>query len=131
MGMFANTPTFSGFAVDDLEKAREFYGDTLGIDVTDEPMGILTLHLAGNRDTMVYPKPDFTPATYTILNFQVDDVDAAVDELRSRGVELERYEGIEGIDQDEKGIARGDGDAPDIAWFTDPAGNILSVLSTP
>jgi catechol 2,3-dioxygenase-like lactoylglutathione lyase family enzyme len=128
MSMFANTTAFSGFAVDDLDKAREFYGETLGLEVSDEPMGILTLHLAGNRPTMVYPKPDFTPATYTILNFEVDDIDAAVDELRSRGVELERYEGF---DQDEKGISRSDGDTPDIAWFKDPAGNILAVLSTP
>ena len=126
MGMFANTPAFSGFAVDDLDAARSFYGETLGLQVTDEEMGILTLHLAGDRPTMIYPKPDFTPATYTILNFQVDDVDAAVDELTARGVEFERYEGF---DQDERGNARGNG--PDIAWFKDPAGNILSVLKTP
>jgi predicted enzyme related to lactoylglutathione lyase len=126
MGMFANTPAFSGFAVDDLDAARSFYGETLGLQVTDEEMGILTLHLAGDRPTMIYPKPDFTPATYTILNFQVDDVDAAVDELTARGVEFERYEGF---DHDERGIARGNG--PDIAWFKDPAGNILSVLKTP
>jgi catechol 2,3-dioxygenase-like lactoylglutathione lyase family enzyme len=124
--MFANTPAFSGFAVDDLDAAREFYRDTLGLNVTDEEMGILTLHLAGDRATLIYPKPDFTPATYTILNFQVDDVDGAVDELSSRGVEFERYDGF---DQDEKGIARESGGGPDIAWFKDPAGNILSVLS--
>jgi catechol 2,3-dioxygenase-like lactoylglutathione lyase family enzyme len=124
--MFANTPAFSGFAVDDLDRAREFYGETLGLDVTDEPMGILTLDLAGNRPTLVYPKPDFTPATYTILNFQVDDIDAAVDELSGRGVEFERYDGF---DQDDKGIARsGDNEGPSIAWFKDPAGNILAVL---
>jgi catechol 2,3-dioxygenase-like lactoylglutathione lyase family enzyme len=125
--VFANTPAFSGFAVDDVDRAREFYAETLGIEVTDEPMGALALHLAGNRPTLVYPKPDFTPATYTILNFEVDDIDAAVDELSSRGVEFERYEGF---DQDEKGIARSDGESPDIAWFTDPAGNILAVLRT-
>jgi predicted enzyme related to lactoylglutathione lyase len=123
--MFANTPAFSGFAVDDIDAARSFYGETLGLKVTDEEMGILTLHLAGDRPTMIYPKPDFTPATYTILNFQVDDIDASVDELTSRGVELERYEGF---DQDERGVARGDG--PEIAWFKDPAGNILSVLKS-
>jgi catechol 2,3-dioxygenase-like lactoylglutathione lyase family enzyme len=124
--MFANTPAFSGFAVDDLDRAREFYGETLGLDVTDEPMGILTLDLAGNRPTLVYPKPDFTPATYTILNFQVDDIDAAVDELSGRGVEFERYDGF---DQDDKGIARSaDNEGPSIAWFKDPAGNILAVL---
>ena len=124
--MLANTPAFSGFAVPDIDAAREFYADTLGLEVTDEPMGLLTLHLAGGRPTLVYPKPDFQPATYTILNFDVDDIDAAVDELSSRGVELERYQGF---DQDEKGIARSTGEEPDIAWFTDPAGNILAVLN--
>jgi catechol 2,3-dioxygenase-like lactoylglutathione lyase family enzyme len=124
--MFANTPAFSGFAVDDLDAARAFYRDTLGLKVTDEEMGILSLHLAGDRPTMIYPKPDFEPATYTILNFQVADVEGAVDELSSRGVEFERYDGF---DQDEKGVARTPGGGPDIAWFKDPAGNILSVLS--
>jgi len=121
--MFANTPAFSGFAVDDIDAARTFYGETLGLDVKDGPMGVLNVELAGGRPTMIYPKPDFTPATYTILNFPVEDVDAAVDELAARGVQMERYEGFE---QDDKGIARGQG--PDIAWFKDPAGNILSVL---
>jgi catechol 2,3-dioxygenase-like lactoylglutathione lyase family enzyme len=121
--MFANTKAFSGFAVDDVPKAREFYEDTLGVKVS-EANGLLTLHLAGDRDTLVYPKPDYTPATYTILNFPVDDIDAAVDELTARGVRFERYDGF---DQDEKGIARGE-TGPYIAWFTDPAGNILSVL---
>jgi catechol 2,3-dioxygenase-like lactoylglutathione lyase family enzyme len=123
--MFTNTPAFSSFAVDDLDRAREFYGDTLGLEVTDDPMGVLTLHLAGDRGTLVYPRPDFTPATYTVLNFEVDDIDAAVDELSSRGVEFERYEGF---NQDEKGVARSEGEEPDIAWFKDPAGNILAVL---
>ena len=122
--MFDNTPAFSGFAVDDIDEAKKFYGETLGLKVTDGPMGVLTLELAGDRPTMIYPKPDFTPTTYTILNFQVEDVDAAVDELTASGVEMERYEGF---DQDEKGIARDQG--PTIAWFKDPAGNILSVLS--
>ena len=120
--MFANSKAFSGFAVDDLEKARDFYGETLGLKTSDEN-GMLTLHLAGDRDTLIYPKPDFEPATYTILNFPVDDIDKAVDELTARGVSFERYDSFE---QDEKGIARGQG--PDIAWFKDPAGNILSVL---
>jgi catechol 2,3-dioxygenase-like lactoylglutathione lyase family enzyme len=120
--MFANTKAFSGFAVDDVQKAQEFYGDTLGLK-TSEEHGVLTLHLAGDRPTLIYPKPDFEPATYTILNFPVDDVDKAVDELAARGVRFERYEGF---DQDEKGIFRGGG--PYIAWFKDPAGNILSVL---
>jgi predicted enzyme related to lactoylglutathione lyase len=121
--MFGKTKAFSGFAVDDLEQARTFYEGTLGIEVSsDGPL--LTLHLAGDRDTLIYPKPDFVPATYTILNFPVEDIDEAVDALVERGVQLQRYEGF---DQDEKGISRGP-DGPPIAWFTDPAGNILSVL---
>jgi catechol 2,3-dioxygenase-like lactoylglutathione lyase family enzyme len=125
--MFADTPAFSGFAVDDLDAARSFYSDTLGIEVSDEAMGVLTLHLAGgSRPTLVYPKPDYTPATYTILNFEVADVDAAVDELTARGVHFERYEGFP---QDDKGIARDDR-GPAIAWFKDPAGNILAVLES-
>jgi catechol 2,3-dioxygenase-like lactoylglutathione lyase family enzyme len=123
--MFADTKAYSGFAVDDLQKAQEFYGETLGLktSVLDEEHGLMTLDLAGGRDTLVYQKPDFTPATYTILNFEVDDIDKAVDELAARGVRFERYDGME---QDEQGIARNGG--PNIAWFTDPAGNILSVL---
>jgi catechol 2,3-dioxygenase-like lactoylglutathione lyase family enzyme len=120
--MFGTTKAFSGFAVDDIEAARKFYGETLGLD-TSEQYGLLTLHLAGGRDTLVYPKPDHVPATYTILNFEVDDIDAAVDELTGRGVSLERYEGM---GQDAKGINRAGG--PYIAWFKDPAGNILAVL---
>jgi predicted enzyme related to lactoylglutathione lyase len=120
--MFENTTAFSGFAVDDIETAKKFYGETLGLR-TSERYGLLTLHLAGGRDTLVYPKPDHAPATYTILNFAVDDIDAAVDELVSRGVQLEKYDGI---GQDEKGINRAGG--PFIAWFKDPAGNILAVL---
>jgi catechol 2,3-dioxygenase-like lactoylglutathione lyase family enzyme len=121
--MFADTKAFSGFAVPDIEQAKEFYGSKLGIRVSEEN-GLLTLHLAGGeRPTLIYPKPDHQPANYTILNFQVEDVDKAVDELNARGVTMERYEGF---DQDEKGIVRGQG--PDIAWFTDPAGNILAVL---
>jgi catechol 2,3-dioxygenase-like lactoylglutathione lyase family enzyme len=120
--MFANTKAFSGFAVEDLERAREFYGHTLGLR-TSEQNGLLTLHLAGDRDTLVYPKPGHVPAGYTILNFPVEDIDAAVDALAARGVRFERYEGF---DQDEKGISRGQG--PSIAWFTDPSGNVLSVL---
>jgi catechol 2,3-dioxygenase-like lactoylglutathione lyase family enzyme len=122
--MFENTKAFSGFAVDDLARAHEFYEGTLGIRVSEEHQ-FLTLHLADGRDTLVYPKPDFTPATYTILNFVVDDVETAVDELLARGITLERYDGF---DQDAKGISRGEG--PTIAWFKDPAGNILSVLET-
>jgi catechol 2,3-dioxygenase-like lactoylglutathione lyase family enzyme len=121
--MLSNSKAFSGFAVDDLERAREFYEGTLGLDVSAENE-LLTLELAGDRPTLIYPKPDFTPATYTILNFPVEDIDAAVDELTARGVRFERYEDF---DQDEKGIARLQ-DGPAIAWFTDPAGNILAVL---
>jgi len=121
--MFENSKAFSGFAVDDLEQARAFYADTLGLDVALAD-GLLTLRLAGGRDTIVYEKPDFAPATYTILNFPVEDVGAAVDELASRGVEMQRYEGF---GQDERGISR-QPEGPPIAWFTDPAGNILSVL---
>ncbi len=126
--MFANTKATNGFAVDDIEAAKKFYGETLGLGVTvlSEEFGVTSIQLAGGRDTVVYAKPDFVPATYTILNFEVDDVDAAVDELGSKGVELERYEGFE---QDEKGIARGPG--PAIAWFKDPAGNILAVMQQP
>jgi catechol 2,3-dioxygenase-like lactoylglutathione lyase family enzyme len=120
--MFANTKAFSGFAVDDIPRAQQFYGETLGLRVTEQ-YGLLTLHIAGDRDTLIYPKPDHTPATYTILNFPVDDIEATVDELTARGVALEHYDGAS---QDERGIARGEG--PYIAWFKDPAGNILSVL---
>ena len=120
--MFASTKAFSGFAVDDVPKARDFYGDTLGLK-TSEEYGLMTLHVAGDRPTLVYPKPDHTPATYTILNFPVDDIDNAVDQLAARGVRFERYDGLE---QDESGIVRGGG--PYIAWFKDPAGNVLSVL---
>ena len=120
--MFAHTKAFSGFSVDDIQRARRFYGETLGLRVSEEH-GLLTLHIAGDRDTLVYPKEDHTPATYTILNFPVDDIDQAVDELTARGVRFERYEGLE---QDEKGVVRGGG--PPIAWFKDPAGNILAVL---
>ena len=122
--MLGDTKAFSGFAVDDLQKAREFYGETLGIRIEHEgEMPLMTLHLAGDRPTLVYEKDDLVPANYTILNFEVEDVEAAVDALVERGVSFERYDGFP---QDEKGIMRGEG--PDIAWFTDPAGNVLSVL---
>ena len=125
--MFADTKAFSGFAVDDIDAARRFYGDTLGLktSILDEQAGLMMLHLAGDRPTIVYARPDHTPATYTILNFPVDDIESAVDELAARGVRFERYDGME-QDQDERGIFRGGG--PYIAWFTDPAGNVLSVL---
>jgi catechol 2,3-dioxygenase-like lactoylglutathione lyase family enzyme len=123
--MFTDTKAINGFAVDDLDEAKRFYGAILGLRTTvmDEENGVMVLHLAGDRDTLVYRKPDFVPATYTILNFEVDDVEGAVDDLSAAGVQFERYEGFE---QDEKGIMRDRG--PEIAWFKDPAGNILSVL---
>ena len=121
--MFTDTKAFSGFAVDDIPRARAFYGDTLGLR-TSEENGLLTLHLAGERPTLVYPRPGHRPAEYTILNFPVADIEAAVDELAARGVAFERYPDF---DQDERGIARGQG-GPAIAWFKDPAGNILAVL---
>jgi catechol 2,3-dioxygenase-like lactoylglutathione lyase family enzyme len=120
--MLKDSKAFSGFAVDDIETARAFYADTLGIE-TSEENGMLTLHLAGDRPTLVYPKPGHEPAGYTILNFPVDDIDGAVDALAARGVEFLRYEGF---GQDDRGIMREQG--PPIAWFTDPAGNILSVI---
>jgi catechol 2,3-dioxygenase-like lactoylglutathione lyase family enzyme len=120
--MFENARAYSGFAVDDVDKAREFYGGTLGLEASDSVAGIF-LNLPGGRETLVYHKPDFTPATYTMLNFEVPDVEAVVDELNSKGIEMERYEGFS---QDEKGIAR-DPQFPVGAWFTDPAGNILCV----
>jgi catechol 2,3-dioxygenase-like lactoylglutathione lyase family enzyme len=119
--MFTNTKAFSGFAVDDVDKAREFYSETLGLEVSEEN-GLLTLHIADDRPTLVYPRPNHVAAEYTILNFPVDDIEQAVDELTARGVEFERYEGF---DQDERGIDR---EGPPIAWFKDPAGNVLSVI---
>jgi FAD/FMN-containing dehydrogenase/catechol 2,3-dioxygenase-like lactoylglutathione lyase family enzyme len=127
--MLANAKAFSGFAVDDLEKARAFYADTLGVNVEllDEEHGLMSLHHPEGRDTLVYRKEDYVPATYTVLNFEVDDIDAAVDWLAARGVQFERYDDFP---QDEKGVMRGRAAnrGPDIAWFIDPAGNILSVL---
>lgn len=120
--MLANTRAYSGLAVNDLNEARKFYAETLGLR-TSEEYELMWLHLAGGRDTLVYEKPDSTPASYTVLNFEVEDIDEAVDALTARGVRFERYDGIE---QDEKGIFREEG--PYIAWFRDPAGNTLSVL---
>lgn len=123
--MFASSPAFSSFAVDDTAKARSFYADTLGLQVEDLGMGgLLGLRLAGGGQVMVYPKPDFAPSTYTVLSFPVADLDKAVDELVAAGVTMERYDGF---DQDERGIARDSG-GPAIAWFKDPAGNIFAVL---
>ena len=122
--MFDASKAFSGFSVDDVAAAKSFYADTLGLDVVEDPPGLLTLRIAGGTNIMAYPKPDHTPASFTILNFPVADIDEAVDDLTQRGVHFLRYEGFE---QDDKGIHRGD-EGPPIAWFTDPAGNVLAVL---
>lgn len=122
--MLGNSKAFSGFAVDDVPRAKLFYETTLGLEVGEEE-GMLTLRLGSGADVIVYPKPDHQPATFTVLNFPVEDIEAAVDALAAKGVEFERYEGTE-IETDPKGIFRGEG--PPIAWFKDPAGNVLSVL---
>ncbi len=122
--MFKNTKAFSGFSVDDVQKAKDFYGETLGLEVSEEH-GLLTLHISGGTKIIIYPKPNHAAATFTILNFPVDNIDQAVDELTKRGVRFEHYDGPD-IKTDQKGIHRDAG--PKIAWFKDPAGNILSVL---
>ncbi|MFT2818274.1 VOC family protein [Leifsonia sp. A12D58] len=114
---------FSGFAVTDIDAAKTFYRDVLGLEVVDRMMGLIGIRLPGGSEVLVYPKPDLVPANYTILNLETDDIDKSVDALIARGVEFLRYEGFE---QDEKGIARGNG--PSIAWFADPSGNLFSVL---
>jgi catechol 2,3-dioxygenase-like lactoylglutathione lyase family enzyme len=121
--VFKQTKAFSGFSVNDLQKAKTFYGQTLGLEVSENGR-FLDLHIAGGTRILIYPKPNHTPATFTVLNFPVDNIDKAVDELTRRGVRFESYEGA--IKTDEKGIHRGEG--PTVAWFKDPAGNILSVL---
>jgi catechol 2,3-dioxygenase-like lactoylglutathione lyase family enzyme len=122
--MLGKSKAFSGFAVPDINKAKKFYGETLGLKLSEDH-GLLTLHLAGGNNVLIYPKPDHVPAAFTILNFPVDDVDLAVDELTKRGVRFEIYD-LPDLKTDAKGIMRGKG--PTIAWFKDPAGNILSVL---
>jgi catechol 2,3-dioxygenase-like lactoylglutathione lyase family enzyme len=124
--MFKDSRTFSSFSVDDVPRAKQFYGETLGLDLSEQ-MGGLELRLAGG-EVFIYPRDDHAPASFTVLNFLTDDVDAAVDRLTAAGVRFERYEGIEA---DAKGIHRADGDGPTIAWFKDPAGNILSVVGAP
>ncbi len=122
--MLKNSNAFSGFSVDDLDKAKEFYGKILGLDVTENKMGLLELHLSNGNKILIYPKPHHVPATFTILNFPVKKIDATVDELINTGIVFEQYDGE--LKTDEKGIFRGGG--PLIAWFKDPAGNILSVI---
>jgi len=124
--MLKNSKAFSGFSVNDLEKAKQFYGEVLGLDVSDAPMGLLQLNLAGGTVVLVYPKPNHAPATFTILNFPVENIEETVSELTKRGVSFEHYDEAE-IKTDDKGIHRGD-EGPTIAWFKDPAGNILSVI---
>jgi predicted enzyme related to lactoylglutathione lyase len=128
--MFKDTKAFSSFSVNDVDTAKAFYQDKLGLEVNLVPMGedysLLELHIGGAK-IMAYPKPNHTPATFTILNFPVDDIEKAVDDLTSRGVKFEHYD-MDDLKTDEKGIVRGNGMGPDIAWFTDPAGNIISVL---
>jgi catechol 2,3-dioxygenase-like lactoylglutathione lyase family enzyme len=124
--MLKNSKAFSGFSVDDINKARTFYGETLGLDVKGNEMGILELHTNGGIPIIVYPKPNHTPATFTVLNFPVDDIEKAVDELSAKGITFQQYNQPE-LKTDEKGICRGNG-GPNIAWFKDPAGNILSIL---
>jgi len=124
--MLENSKAYSGIGVRDVDEAQRFYGETLEqrVEVIEEEAGLLQMHLAGDRPTLLYRSPDMTPASYTVLNFPVDDVEAAVDHLVALGVTFERYEGFE---QDEKGIAHGPG--PTIAWFKDPSGNVISVHS--
>lgn len=123
--MLGDSKAFGSFAIDDLQRARQFYEETLGVKTTvmDEEFGVMALNLAGDPDPVLYVKADYVPATFTVLNFPIDDIDAAVDDLAGRGVSFERYEGMP---QDEKGVMREAG--PLIAWFKDPAGNILSVM---
>lgn len=127
--MLADSHAFSGFSSNDIARAKDFYAKTLGLEVAEEN-GMLTLHLAGGGTVLIYPKPNHEPASFTVLNFPVEDIDQAVDELTKAGIQFERYEGF---DHDERGIVRSDNSqhGPSIAWFKDPAGNILSVLQTP
>ena len=125
--MFKDSKAFSSFSANDLQAAKKFYTEVLGLEVTDNPMGVIELHVAGSSNIMIYPKPNHEPATYTVLNFLTPNIDEAVDALIAKGVTFEHYTG-EGTTTDDKGIMRGNGRGPNIAWFKDPAGNILSVI---
>lgn len=127
MAAFTADGAFSGFSVDDIDAARDFYGSTLGLVVEENPMGFLDLRLPSGGSILVYAKPNHEPASFTILNFPVADIDAAVDDLISRGVRTKIYSDAE-FPSDERGIVRGGGQGPDIAWFRDPAGNVLAVM---
>lgn len=128
--MLGDSEAFSGFSTNNLAKAKVFYGEVLGLDVTEEGMGMLTINLPSGGTVMIYPKGDHEPATYTVLNFPVADIDETVEKLTALGIEFERYDEIE---TDDKGIARGieSGQGPDVAWFKDPGGNILAVMQLP
>ncbi len=123
--MFKHSKAFSGFSVNDIQKAKTFYGEVLGLEVSDNPMGLIELNIESGNKIIVYPKPNHEPATFTILNFPVDNIEKAADELISKGIKFEQYEGE--IKTDAKGICRNP-QGPKIAWFKDPAGNILSVI---
>jgi catechol 2,3-dioxygenase-like lactoylglutathione lyase family enzyme len=126
--MLQNSKAFSSFSVDDVQKAKEFYKETLGLEVKDNPMGLIEVVISGSSNILLYPKPNHVPATFTVLNFPVEDIDQAADALIAKGVKFEIYN-QESIKTDQKGISRGNG-GPNIAWFRDPAGNILSILET-
>lgn len=123
--MFQNSKPFSSFSVNDIAEARRFYSDVLDIKVVDGPMGTLQLEIGAESQVLVYPKEDHAPASFTVLNYTVSDIDAAVDELKGRGVSMQQYEGF---GQDDKGVLRSEGEDPTIAWFTDPSGNVISVM---
>ena len=129
--MLKDSRAFGSFSVDNLDEAKQFYADTLGLNVSeDKEMGLLMLHLSNDMEVVIYPKgEDHAPATFTILNFTVKDIDKTVEKLKNRGVQFERYDN-EAYNMDKKNISRSTGEEPDIAWFKDPAGNILSVLQT-
>ncbi len=126
--MLQNSKAFSSFSVDDVKKAKEFYQEVLGLEVKDSPMGVIELVVSGSSNIVLYPKPNHVPATFTVLNFPVENIEQAVDDLKAKGVKFEIYN-HESIKTDQKGISRGNG-GPNIAWFRDPSGNILSVLET-
>lgn len=124
--MLKHSKAFSSFSVDNIPKAKEFYAEVLGLEVKDNPMGVIELNIEGENGIIIYPKPDHVPATFTVLNFPVTNIDDAVDKLIKKGIVFEQYEAP--IKTDEKGICYSDGQGPDIAWFKDPAGNILSLV---
>ena len=126
--MLKNAKAFSSFSVDDIQKAKDFYQGTLGVEVKDNPMGVIELHISGQNKILIYPKPNHIPATFTVLNFPVKNIDEAADALIAKGLKFEIYDEPY-LKTDEKGICRGNG-GPNIAWFKDPAGNILSILET-